>query len=60
MEDLSLAKDGHLSKLRDKVSDIRIAMITIYNVEEGFMLFERLNARGIPLSPTDLLKNYLY
>ena len=42
------------------MSDIRIAMITIYNVEEGFMLFERLNARGIPLSPTDLLKNYLF
>jgi hypothetical protein len=59
-EDLHEAKDDHFLKLLGKVTDIKIALITILNIEEGFMLFERLNSRGVPLSPTDLLKNYLF
>ena len=52
--------EHHLIDLQERILRIKIALLTITKTEEGFMLFERLNARGATLQPTDLLKNFLF
>lgn len=52
--------EDYLLSIMTKVEEILVAKIVISDVEEAFMLFERLNARGASLSVTDLLKNYLF
>ena len=42
------------------VSRLFFTTVTIGNESNAFMLFATLNARGVRLSATDLLKNYLY
>jgi uncharacterized protein with ParB-like and HNH nuclease domain len=59
-EEIKVETEDHLIAFHEKILDIKIALITIYKIEEGFMLFERMNARGAMLQPTDLLKNFLF
>ena len=59
-EGRNIATEDHLLMLTQKICHIKIALITINKIEEGFMLFERMNARGATLQPTDLLKNFLF
>lgn len=50
-----------LAKFIDDVSDkLFFTVITVTDELNAFKVFETLNARGVRLSPTDLLKNYLF
>ncbi|MBI5207392.1 MAG: DUF262 domain-containing protein [Candidatus Firestonebacteria bacterium] len=47
--------------LNKKVADqLMFTFITVDNDLNAFKVFETLNSRGVKLSPTDLLKNYLF
>ena len=54
------ALEDFFISLSNKVEEILVTNIKIDDVEEAFLLFERLNARGASLSVTDLLKNHLF
>lgn len=50
-----------LAKFIDELSDrLFFTVITVTDELNAFKVFETLNARGVRLSPTDLLKNYLF
>ena len=55
-------RDGSLlADFLDKLSDrLFFTVINVTNQLNAFKVFETLNARGVRLSPTDLLKNYLF
>lgn len=55
-------KDGkELAKFLTELSDkIFFTVISVTDELNAFKVFETLNARGVRLSPTDLLKNYLF
>ncbi|HEY6349337.1 MAG TPA: DUF262 domain-containing protein [Candidatus Angelobacter sp.] len=55
-------RDGTvLAKFIDDLSDrLFFTIITVTDELNAFKVFETLNARGVRLSPTDLLKNYLF
>lgn len=55
-------KDGaSLAEFIDAVSDkLFFTVITVTDELNAFKVFETLNARGVRLSATDLLKNYLF
>jgi hypothetical protein len=57
-----VASDGaKLAKFLDELSDrLFFTVVTVTDELNAFRVFERLNARGVRLSPTDLLKNYLF
>ena len=48
---------GFLEALSDRMF---FSVITLDDELDAFTVFETLNARGVKLSPTDLLKNYLF
>lgn len=48
---------GFLDKLSDQLF---FTVVTVTDELNAFRVFETLNARGVRLSPTDLLKNYLF
>lgn len=48
-----------LKGIRAKTRDLRFVRITVYKPELKFEIFESVNARGLNLSPADLIKNYL-
>lgn len=63
--------EGHFSKSRDKGKEIAklvddmsdrlfFTVITVADELNAYKVFETLNARGVKLSATDLLKNYLF
>lgn len=50
-----------LERLRDQVlSFLKIIYITVGNEDEAYTIFETLNARGMNLSPVDLMKNEIF
>lgn len=50
-----------LAALVDRMSDrLLFTVITVTNELNAYKVFETLNARGVRLSTTDLLKNYLF
>lgn len=50
-----------LAKLVEKVSDgLFFTVITVTDELNAYKVFETLNSRGVRLSTTDLLKNYLF
>lgn len=52
---------AELARLLDELSDkLFFTVITVTDELNAFKVFETLNARGVRLSPTDLLKNYLF
>ncbi|MFH1288383.1 MAG: DUF262 domain-containing protein, partial [bacterium] len=55
-------KDGaDLARFIDSVADkLFFTVITVTDELNAFKVFETLNARGVRLSATDLLKNYLF
>jgi uncharacterized protein with ParB-like and HNH nuclease domain len=57
-----LTLDGAaLARFLDELSDkLFFTVITVTDELNAFRVFETLNARGVRLSPTDLLKNYLF
>jgi hypothetical protein len=48
-----------LRKIRGNIRELRFVLITVYDHRLKFELFEALNARGLVLSPADLIKNFL-
>ena len=54
-------RGAHIADLVDTVADkLFFSAVTVSSDSNAFVLFETLNARGVRLSATDLLKNYLY
>ena len=61
-ESYGAAKDGaKLAQFVDDLSDrLFFTVVTVTDELNAFRVFETLNSRGVRLSPTDLLKNYLF
>lgn len=61
-ETLEKPGDGRtLATFLDTLADrLFFTVITVTDELNAFKVFETLNARGVRLSPTDLLKNYLF
>jgi len=61
-EQVQNTKDGsQLALLLDVIADrLFFTVITVTDELNAFKVFETLNARGVRLSSTDLLKNYLF
>lgn len=57
-----IPQDGiKLAQFVDSLADkLFFTVITVTDELNAFKVFETLNARGVRLSPTDLLKNYLF
>lgn len=53
-------KLSYLNSLREKVSNLIVIHIQIQNEEEAYEIFETTNARGVDLSVSDLLKNFIF
>ena len=54
-------RGAHIADIVDAVADkLFFSSVTVSSDSNAFVLFETLNARGVRLSATDLLKNYLY
>lgn len=52
---------AELARMVDSAADrLFFTVITVSEQLNAFTVFETLNARGVRLSPTDLLKNYLF
>ena len=49
-----------LSSFRDAVINLKAIEITVDKEQEGYIIFEILNSRGIPLEQHELLKNYIF
>lgn len=61
-ESYGTKQDGALlAKFIDDIADrLFFTVINVTDELNAFKVFETLNARGVRLSPTDLLKNYLF
>lgn len=61
-EEYGRQRDGAvLAKFIDDLADrLFFTVITVTDELNAFKVFETLNSRGVRLSPTDLLKNYLF
>jgi uncharacterized protein with ParB-like and HNH nuclease domain len=61
-QEYGVKKDGAiLASLLDRLSDkLFFTVITVTDELNAYKVFETLNARGVKLSSTDLLKNYLF
>lgn len=46
--------------LKKRLIDCEIIEISVDDEQDGFRIFETLNARGIPLEQHELLKNFIY
>lgn len=58
---LNESKGVALAKLVENISDtLFFTVITVTDELNAYKVFETLNARGVQLSSTDLLKNYLF
>ena len=49
-----------LSKFTNAILDMQIVQIIVDKEQEGYDIFEILNARGTPLAQHELLKNYIF
>lgn len=52
-------KVSKLTKVLDAILNSRVILITLDNISDAYTIFETLNTRGLELSYSDLLKNYL-
>ena len=52
-------KINKLSVLRDELKTLQIVVITIYDLDNAYEVFERLNNFGVVLTQADLLKNHI-
>ena len=53
-------KIDYLSKLKKKLSVTELIEIRVSNDNDGYRIFETLNARGVPLEQHELIKNYIF
>ena len=51
--------EAGLMALRSKVRDLVVVCIEVFNDDAKFEIFESVNARGLSLSPADLIKNHV-
>lgn len=59
--DRNIAYVEILKKIRDQIlSYLKVIYITVANEEDAYKIFETLNARGMNLSATDLIKNEIF
>lgn len=49
-----------LCAFRDAVINLKAIEITVDKEQEGYIIFEILNSRGLPLEQHELLKNYIF
>ncbi len=49
-----------LSSFRDAIINLKAIEITVDKEQEGYIIFEILNSRGMPLEQHELLKNYIF
>ncbi len=49
-----------LQDLREKVKKLSVVLIEVSTEEDAFTFFETLNARGLQLSTSDIIKNLLF
>ena len=60
-KDVSNERGADLARFIDQMADkLFFTVITVTDELNAFKVFETLNARGVRLSSTDLLKNYLF
>lgn len=59
-EELKISSEEEIDVFRDKLINININVITTYNEQDAFTIFETLNARGVQLTQTELLKNFIF
>lgn len=50
----------YLKQLRDCTLKLNVIYISSDKEQEGYMIFETLNARGLPLEQHELIKNYIF
>jgi uncharacterized protein with ParB-like and HNH nuclease domain len=61
ISELKLASSKDLAKAATAVADsLFFTTLHVLNDENAYIVFETLNARGVKLSSSDLLKNYLF
>ena len=53
-------KINWLCEFRDAVINLKAIEITVDKEQEGYIIFEILNSRGLPLEQHELLKNYIF
>jgi len=53
-------KIDYLSKLRDKVISLELVLVSVNKEEDAFTFFETINARGMQLSTSDIIKNLIF
>lgn len=53
-------KVNWLIKLRDAIINLKAIEIVVDKEQEGHIIFEILNSRGLPLEQNELLKNYIF
>tara|TARA_Y100000004_G_C8940592_1_gene423992 strand:+ start:140 stop:2119 length:1980 start_codon:yes stop_codon:yes gene_type:complete len=58
-EESAKSKLNYLNNLFKKLSDTKIILTQINDLETAYEMFETVNARGIELSQSDLLKTYV-
>lgn len=49
-----------LCAFRDAIINLKAIEITVDKEQEGYIIFEILNSRGLPLEQHELLKNYIF
>lgn len=50
---------SRLIEVRDKVLGLQVILVRVDNEDDAYIIFETLNSRGMDLTVSDLLKNYL-
>ncbi len=53
-------KADWLKSLKETVINLDAVQIDSTNEQEGYIVFETLNARGLPLEQSELIKNYIF
>ena len=49
-----------LTNFRDAIINLRALEITVDKEQEGYIIFEVLNSRGLPLEQHELIKNFIF
>lgn len=55
-----VARIEFLETLRNSLFELKCITITAEREQEGYLIFEVLNSRGMPLAQHELIKNYLF
>lgn len=58
-ESTNKEKVKKIAFLRDELKNFQIVVITIYDLDNAYEVFERLNNYGVTLTQSDLIKNHI-